>query len=253
MFDSCRSSLVRWALGSVVLVVLGSVLPLVGARSQDVGPGVRGPLGNTAIAQSGALGSTPGAAPIALAPFSPLSHGYGPLVRRMGTGPVTVDQLVGTNSVAPATFLARSRPVTLTIPRLRLSVPLSVLGLNRDGSVQVPTDFNVPGWYRFGPAPGQRGSAVILGHVDNYKGPAVFFYLRNLRPGNQVIVLLADHRVVRFVVLGLRMYTKSQFPARAVYGPRSYSALQLVTCGGVFDHATGHYLSNLVVYTKRIG
>ena len=110
-------------------------------------------------------------------------------------------------------------------------MPLSELGLNPDGSVQVPTNFNVPGWYKFGPTPGERGSAVILGHVDIFRGPAVFFYLRDLRPGNQVIVQLADHKIARFAALGLRVYTKALFPEKIVYGSRPYSALQLVTCG----------------------
>ena len=146
-------------------------------------------------------------------------------------------------------FAARSVPVHLTIPNLGVSVPLTSLGLNRDGTVSVPTDFAVPGWYKYGPTPGQRGSAVILGHVDSYKGPAVFFYLSRLRPGDAVVVSLRDHAVVHFKVIGIREYSKSNFPDKIVYGMRSYSALQLVTCGGVFDRATGHYESNIVVYT----
>ena len=146
-------------------------------------------------------------------------------------------------------FAARSVPVHLTIPNLGVSVPLSTLGLNKDGTVSVPTNFAIPGWYRYGPTPGQRGSAVILGHVDSYKGPAVFFYLSRLRPGDPVVVYLRDHVVVRFKVIGVREYSKSNFPDKVVYGMRSFSALQLVTCGGVFDRATGHYESNIVVYT----
>ena len=116
----------------------------------------------------------------------------------------------------------------------------------------MPTNFNLPGWYKFGPSPGQRGSAVILGHVDTYRGPAIFLYLVKLRPGNRVFVTLANGRKVEFAVIGLRMYTKRQFPLRLVYGPRNYSALQLVTCGGIFDHRTGHYLSNIVVFTAQV-
>ncbi len=133
-----------------------------------------------------------------------------------------------------------------------MSTSIVTLGLNRDGSVQVPSNTVQVGWYKFGPAPGQRGSAVILGHVDSYRGIGVFFYLDTLRPGDQVVVRLADRKIVRFAVIGLREYTKSQFPEKVVYGYRAYSALQLVTCGGVFDHQTGHYLSNIVVYTKRV-
>lgn len=140
----------------------------------------------------------------------------------------------------------------LSIPKINLSVSLSVLGLNKNGTVQVPASFHEPGWYKNGPSPGQEGSAVILGHVDSYRGPGVFYKLADLRPGNRITVTLANGKKVTFSVIGLREYEKSAFPDKLVYGPRTYSALQLVTCGGVFDTATGHYLSNIVVFTKMV-
>lgn len=147
---------------------------------------------------------------------------------------------------------ARSVPIFLRIPAIGVAVSLSSLGLNPDGTVQVPTDFAQPGWYRLGPSPGQTGSAVILGHVDTYRGPAVFFQLRSLRAGDAVEVSLADGVIAHFAVTSVVMYTKSQFPAQQVYGPHGYSALQLVTCGGQFDRASGHYLSNVVTYTTLV-
>ncbi len=151
-----------------------------------------------------------------------------------------------------ARTVARALPVTLSIPAIGLKVPLSQLGLNPNGTVQVPTNFQEPGWYRYGPSPGQLGSAVILGHVDSYQGPAVFFRLRTLRPGDQVAVTLADGITTHFVVRQVAMYSKSHFPTVLVYGSHGYSALQLVTCGGVFDTQTRHYLSNVVVYTSLL-
>jgi sortase (surface protein transpeptidase) len=151
--------------------------------------------------------------------------------------------------VSPA---ARSLPVTLSIPAIGLTVALSQLGLNPNGTVEVPTNFQEPGWYRYGPAPGQLGSAVILGHVDSYLGPAVFFKLRALRPGDQVEVALADGVTTHFVVRQVAMYTKAHFPTLLVYGSHGYSGLQLVTCGGVFDTQTRSYLSNVVVYTSLV-
>jgi hypothetical protein len=145
---------------------------------------------------------------------------------------------------------ARSVPTTLRIPAIGLSVPLSDLGLNSDGSVQVPTNTVEPGWFRLGPTPGQLGSAVILGHVDSYQGPGVFFQLRTLASGDQVFVDLADGVTVQFTVNAVAEYSKQQFPAQRVYGSDGSSALQLVTCGGTFDHQTGSYLSNIVVYTS---
>src|ERR1700683_4472230 len=94
----------------------------------------------------------------------------------------------------------RSIPVELRIPAISLSVSLSTLGLNSDGTVQVPTDIQQPGWYRLGPSPGEIGSAVILGHVDSYQGPAVFFQLRTLLTGDAVNVTLADGTIAHFAV-----------------------------------------------------
>jgi sortase (surface protein transpeptidase) len=148
--------------------------------------------------------------------------------------------------------LPRSAPVILRIPAIGLTVPVSALGLNPDGTVQVPANFQEPGWYRLGPSPGQVGSAVILGHVDSYLGPAVFFRLRSLAPGDTVEVRLADGVITHFVVSAVAMYPKTHFPTRLVYGSRGYSGLQLVTCGGTFDTQTGHYLSNVVVYTSLV-
>ncbi|MHB8329033.1 MAG: class F sortase [Acidimicrobiales bacterium] len=158
----------------------------------------------------------------------------------------------GRLSSPPSVAVARSAPVTLRIPAIGLAVSVSELGLNADGTVQVPTNFQEPGWFRLGPSPGQVGSAVILGHVDSYQGPAVFFQLRSLLPGDRVDVTLADGVVAHFVVDTVAMYPKGKFPARQVYASHGYGALQLVTCGGVFDTTTRSYLSNVVAYTSLV-
>jgi len=148
--------------------------------------------------------------------------------------------------------VARSTPVALRIPAIGVSVSLSQLGLNLDGTVQVPTDFAQPGWFRLGPSPGQLGSAVILGHVDSYRGPAVFFRLRELQAGDLVEVSLADGTVAHFVVSTVTQYLKNEFPAQQVYGSHGVSGLQLVTCGGAFDTQARSYLSNVVAYTTLV-
>ncbi len=148
--------------------------------------------------------------------------------------------------------VARSIPVHLTIPSIGVSVGLSLLGLNKSGFVNVPTNVAVPGWYRGGQSPGQKGSAVILGHVDSIHGAAVFYKLDKLELGNRVDVTLRDGKRLVFAVIGVRMYEKTNFPDKLVYGARDYPALQLVTCGGIFDPSTGHYLSNIVVFTALI-
>jgi sortase (surface protein transpeptidase) len=146
----------------------------------------------------------------------------------------------------------RSTPVQLSVPAIALDVSLSTLGLNPNGTVEVPTDIQQPGWYRLGPSPGQNGSAVILGHVDSYQGPAVFFKLRSLVAGDLVDVSLADGASAQFKVTSVTQYSKAGFPDQQVYAEHGYSALQLVTCGGTFDTQTGHYLSNIVVYSTLV-
>jgi sortase (surface protein transpeptidase) len=147
---------------------------------------------------------------------------------------------------------ARSVPVSMRIPAIGVSSSLSSLGLNADKTVQVPTKFAEPGWYKLGPTPGQKGSAVILGHVDDKKGPAVFFKLRSLKAGDKVDVSLANGAIAHFAVKSVATYSKAQFPAAKVYASQGYAALQLVTCGGKFDKATGHYESNVVAYTTLV-
>jgi|SRR5579862_1293180 len=161
----------------------------------------------------------------------------------------------GTEPKPPTVTLravARSAPIMLSVPAIGVSVSLSTLGLNPTGTVQVPTNDQQPGWYELGPSPGEKGSAVILGHVDTYEGPAIFFRLRTLQVGDDVVVSLADGVVTTFKVDAVAMYLKTQFPAQQVYGTHGNIALQLVTCGGTFDSQTGHYLSNVVVYTTLV-
>ena len=93
---------------------------------------------------------------------------------------------------------------------------------------------------------------MILGHVDSSQGPGVFFQLRTLRPGDQIEVNLADGVIATFGVTSVVQYQKTAFPDQKVYGSDGSSELQLVTCGGAFDPHTGHYLSNIVVYSSFV-
>lgn len=150
--------------------------------------------------------------------------------------------------------LKRSAPVRIRIPAIGVAAPVLPVGLNADGTVQVPplADHNLTGWYRYGPAPGQRGPAVILGHVDSVTGRSVFFKLKDLRKGDKVYVTLADGKTAVFAVDGLQRTAKTQFPTNAVYGKLRYAGLRLVTCGGAFDPATGHYEDNIIVYAHLV-
>jgi sortase (surface protein transpeptidase) len=145
-------------------------------------------------------------------------------------------------------------PVRLRIPAIGVSTKIVDEGLHADGALQVPpltyAGVHEAGWYDLGPAPGQVGTAIIVGHVDSYQAAGVFYDLGKLVPGNAVEVTLANGDTVRFTVTSVQEYSKARFPASEVYGPEPYPALRLITCGGTFDAATGHYLSNIVAYAR---
>lgn len=145
-------------------------------------------------------------------------------------------------------------PVHLSIPAIGVSQRLLRLGLQPDHTVEVPAprDAAFPGWFKQGTPPGQVGSAVILGHVDSLQGPAVFYELRQLRPGNHVDVRLEDGSMVRFVVRSVATYPNADFPAHEIYASDGYPALNLVTCGGDYERERGGYQSNVVVYTRLV-
>jgi Sortase domain len=160
---------------------------------------------------------------------------------------------IGPSARGPS--LRRSLPVALAIPAIGVSSILLHLGVNADGTIQVPsliTGADEAAWYEYSATPGQIGASVIEGHLDSYDGPAVFFRLGALRPGDSVDVTLADGITAVFRVTGVRQYAKSDFPARTIYGATDYAALRLITCGGAFDYATGHYLSSTVVFAALV-
>jgi sortase (surface protein transpeptidase) len=155
---------------------------------------------------------------------------------------------------------ARTRPLIdaraaaprwIRIPAIGVSAPVVALGLNPDGTLEVPRRWGDTGWYAGGPKPGQRGPAVIAGHVDSTSGPAVFYRLGELRRGALVHIRRADHSVASFRVEGAERWPKDRFPTRRVYRRTARSTLRLITCGGGFNGATGHYLENVIVYATR--
>ena len=119
-------------------------------------------------------------------------------------------------------------PVRIEIPSIGVRAPIIRLGLNPDRTLEVPTDFGDAGWWSGGPRPGEPGPAVIVGHVDSYTGPAVFFRLRELRPHDTIVVVRRDGTRARFSAIGSEQYPKDHFPTARVYGatarPRSGSS-----------------------------
>lgn len=170
------------------------------------------------------------ATPLGHTPFVPVPRGRWAAVPRPQAGrPVAV-------------------PESLEIPSIGVHTRLVRLGLTKSGALQVPPSPAVAGWYTGSPRPGAVGAAVIAGHVDSYLGPGVFFRLRALRRGDLVYVRRADGSLAVFDVTSVRTFLKSRFPTSEVYAPVPNVQLRLITCGGTFDPATGHYLSNVIVF-----
>jgi hypothetical protein len=161
------------------------------------------------------------------------------------TGPIVAPP----QSAQPAPV---ARPVSLTIPLIGVKTNLITLGLAQGGAMQVPSSTTVAGWYTGSPRPGSIGSAIIVGHIDSVIRPGVFYRLSELRRGDDVFVKRADGTAVEFRVTAIQTYLKDRFPTAQVYGPTPDAELRLITCGGAFDPATGHYLSNIVVYATQV-
>jgi Sortase domain len=143
-------------------------------------------------------------------------------------------------------------PSRLTIPAVSVSTDLVRLGLNPDGSLEVPADFGVAGWYALGPRPGEAGAAVIVGHLDSRDRPGVFYRLGEVAPGDLVSVASSNRPGVSFRVYAVREYPKAAFPTSLVYGRTETPELRLITCGGAFDEGAGHYLDNVVVFARQV-
>nr|WP_237419123.1 class F sortase [Kitasatospora sp. SID7827] len=155
---------------------------------------------------------------------------------------------------AGAPALARAVPTRLRIPALGVDAGLLPLALGPDGSLRPPPPErgDSAGWYAAGTSPGERGTAVVAGHVDTPAGPAVFFLLSRLAPGASVTVDRAGGGSAVFTVDRVVNYPKSGVPDE-VYAPASRPELRLITCGGSFDRSRGGYQDNTVVYAHLTG
>lgn len=146
--------------------------------------------------------------------------------------------------------MARSTPVAMSIPSIDVSSSLIPLGLNADQTVSVPpvSQPMQAGWYSKGPTPGERGSAVLLGHVDGESKEGVFYRLKEVTPGTEILVRRQDGSTAKFVVYKVQRAPKTDFPTQEVYGDTGRPELRVVTCGGSFDHAAHSYRDNTIVY-----
>ncbi|WP_326802366.1 class F sortase [Streptomyces sp. NBC_01788] len=153
---------------------------------------------------------------------------------------------------APA--LPPSPPMRIRIPSIRIDAPLTGLGLTKSGSLDVPPagDKNLAGWYEAGTTPGERGTAIVAGHVDNAQGPAVFYNLGALKKGSTIEVDRRDGGVAVFTVDAIEVYEAKDFPDEKVYGVAKRPELRIITCGGGYSRSTG-YQGNVVVFAHLTG
>lgn len=144
------------------------------------------------------------------------------------------------------------KPKSVSIPAIKVTSSLVSLGLNPDNSLQVPEDYSKAGWFTKGSYPGDLGGppALIVGHVDNKEGPAVFYKLDQLKIGDKIKVDRADGSTAVFVVYDGQQFPKDTLPTKEIYGDRKGSEVVLITCTGEFNPESGHYLDNYVVRAK---
>jgi sortase (surface protein transpeptidase) len=213
----------------VVLAALGVIAAAV--TTAGCGNGASGP--------AGPAGTRDGGQPVS-GGLSTGSVGNHPPTRSAGDRPPAAAAAGGSQA---------ADPVRLRIPDIGVVAPVVPLGLDAAGRLEAPTEWSDTGWNRAGPEPGEAGTAVVAGHVDSRSGPAVFYRLRDLRPGAQVYVDRADSSTAAFTVDRLVSYPKEAVPAEA-YRDTGRAELRLVTCGGAFDHARGSYRDNLVVFAQ---
>lgn len=150
----------------------------------------------------------------------------------------------------PAT--GRPGPSTLAIPAIGVRAPIVGVGRKQNGAMQTPDPGQV-GWYQPGPRPGNPGPAVLVGHVDTHTGPDVFYRLGQLRPGDEILIGRADGTTIRFLVGRLERHPKTELPTGRIWTKAKRPLLRLITCTGSFDHASGHYRDNLILYASPTG
>ncbi|MFJ8821205.1 class F sortase [Streptomyces sp. NPDC102467] len=139
------------------------------------------------------------------------------------------------------------------IPAIRVDAPVTQVGLDAEGWVDAPPpgDPNLAGWFTGAVSPGEKGTAVVVGHVDNRQGPAVFYGLGSLKKGNHVEVLRKDGRTAVFEVYGIEVFEKSNFPGQKVYAATGAPELRVITCGGGFSRGSG-YAGNVVAFARLV-
>lgn len=153
-------------------------------------------------------------------------------------------------TATPGPSLPRSVPKRLRIPAIAVDAPFTPLSIGTSGRLDAPppNDKNLAGWFKDGVTPGERGAAIVAGHVDTTTGPAVFLQLRFLRPGSSVDITRADGTVATFKVDTVETFSKAKFPDKRVYADTPDAQLRLITCGGNYNKTVKDYEDNVVVF-----
>jgi sortase (surface protein transpeptidase) len=219
-------------------------------RGRHTGTGARPPRGRSAVAAAVALACA--AIGIGSLAYATTNGGGGPPAPAAAGSierHVVSEHQQGKETAEPrGPLMGRSRPVRLHIPSVKIDTDLLRLGLNTDGSLQVPWKPLLAGWYEGSPTPGQLGPSIIAGHVDSWAtGPAVFYRLGRVEVDARVRVTRADSSVAAFKVTAVRSYPKKSFPTSLVYGDVNRAELRLITCGN-WNSTKQEYDNNVVVF-----
>ncbi len=143
---------------------------------------------------------------------------------------------------------APDAPARVRVGSIDVDAPVVAVGVDDAGLMAVPEDVRTIGWYRFGPTPGEAGSAVLSGHVDDrVQGRGAFFQLADTATGDPVTVEMGDGTVREYRVDSVENFGKADLPLREIFQRSGPERVVLITCGGEFDRATGHYVDNIVV------
>jgi sortase (surface protein transpeptidase) len=159
--------------------------------------------------------------------------------------------ITGGSEIDEAKGLSRSEPINISIPSINVQTGIHEVGLLENGSLETPQVMSgLVGWYEKSPTPGEIGPSVLVGHVDTYKGPSVFWNLGNLQNGDVIQIARVDNSIVEFIVTKKVVYDQSFFGTDEVYGNIEYAGLRVITCGGAYNHITGRYSHNTVIFAE---
>ncbi|MEV0967087.1 class F sortase [Microtetraspora glauca] len=247
--------LVGGSFGGIAAIMAG-LLAVLSPAPEDVQGSKPVPGGEVALQGAGTFlpptvgPGGPGTALTAAAPTAPP-----PLPALQPLPPLTITTAPASAASTKVKKAASAKPVKIRIPAIGVYATVGSVGVAKSGEIGTPplSRPSLAAWYRLGPAPGELGPAVILGHVNTRTGSAVFNRLRELKRGNKIEVRRADGKSAIFTVDGVEQVGKTTFPTNRVYGNVSTAALRLITCGGAYNAKNHSYTDNIVVYATMTG